>query len=106
MTDASVANDTSNMIVESMLTTTDNPFDPFTQYDQWLAYDMALGHNTNGFLARIAIVADDATEADQRLAIELAINEIVTENVTGLYKKVSRYVPTPEGMAQWAYQVA
>lgn len=92
-------------MIESMLTTTDNPFDPFTQYDQWLSFDLALGYNTNGFLARILISSDELSEADQRLANEMAINEIVTENVTGMYKKVSREIPDPPHLAPWGKQL-
>jgi len=92
-------------MIESMLTTIDNPFDPFTQWDQWLSYDLALGYNTSGFLARIVTTSDELSEADQRLAIEMAINEIVTENVTGIYKKVSREIPTPPGLKEWGKQL-
>lgn len=72
-----------------MLSTIDNPFNPFTQFDEWLAHDTALGHHTLAFLARVVNTSDDLSEADQSLAIELAIDEIVRENVSGIYKKVS-----------------
>lgn len=71
-----------------MLTTVDNPFNPFTQWDDWLRFDEAKGYNTNGMLARIAIVGESLSEADQDRAIEDAIDEIVRENVLGLYRKV------------------
>lgn len=80
------------MTTESMLTTVDNPHDPFTDYDAWYAYDTRLGHHTASFLARVVVTSDDISDADQSLAIEQAINEIVEENVNGLYKKVSREV--------------
>lgn len=76
-------------MTEHMLTTVDNPFDPFTQFDEWLAYDETLGHQTLQFLARIVKSSDELSEADQSLAIELAIDEIVRENVNGLYRKVA-----------------
>jgi hypothetical protein len=41
-------------------------------------------------LARIAKVSNDLSEPDQALAIQQAIDEIVTENVTGMYRKVSQ----------------
>ena len=75
---------------ESMLTTIDNPHDPFDDYDQWLAYDLRHGHNTNSYLARIVVTSDELSETDQELAIETAIDEIIYENVNGLYRKVSR----------------
>lgn len=73
-----------------MLTTVDNPFDPFTQFNAWFAFDTAAGYNTSGLLDRIAKTSDDLSEADQSLSIQLAIDEIVSENVLGLYRKVSR----------------
>jgi hypothetical protein len=76
--------------VEYMLTTVDNPFDPFTRFDEWLAYDTQQGYNTSSFLARIAQVSDDLSEPDQALAVQNAIDEIVTENVLGMWRKVSR----------------
>lgn len=75
---------------EYMLTTVDNPFDPFTRFDEWLAYDMSMGYNTASFLDRVAYVSSDLSEADQALAIQQAIDDIVQENVSGMWRKVSR----------------
>lgn len=74
---------------EYMLTTVDNPFDPFTMFDEWLAYDTRMGYNTPSFLARIAKVSDELSEPDQALAIQQAIDEVVSENVSGMWRKVS-----------------
>jgi hypothetical protein len=76
------------MMAEYMLTTSDNPYDPFTQFDEWYAFDEASDYHTLSFLARIVITSDDLSEADQVLAINDAIDEIVEENVLGLYLKV------------------
>jgi hypothetical protein len=76
--------------IDYMLTTVDNPFDPFTQFESWYAWDFQQGYHTNSFLARIAKTSNDLSEADQKAAIEEAIDEIVKENVLGLYRKVSR----------------
>lgn len=75
---------------EYMLTTVDNPFDPFTEYDEWLAFDISRGYNSSGFLARIALFSSEMSLPDQELAIQNAIDEIVEENVSGMWKKVSR----------------
>lgn len=83
-------------MIESRLTTVDNPFDPFDQFDQWFAYDAAAGHHTMSFLARIIVTSDDLSDADQELAIEQAIDEIVYENVNGLYRKISREIKDNE----------
>ena len=73
-----------------MLTTVDNPYDPFTQLDQWDAWDRDAGYHTAAFLARITVTSDELSETDQDLAIEDAIDEIVRENVLGHYRKVSQ----------------
>lgn len=76
----------------SMLTTVDNPFNPFDDYSAWLAYDLALGYDTSGFLGRIATVSDDLSDSDRQAALESAIDEIVRENVTGTYRKVTKEI--------------
>ena len=76
--------------IEYMLTTVDNPFDPFTRFDEWFEYDISMGYNTSSFLDRIAKVSNDLSEPDQALAIQHAIDEIVEENVSGMWRKVSR----------------
>lgn len=75
---------------EHMLTTVDNPFNPFTQFDEWLTFDIQAGYHTTGMLARIAAVSTELSEYDQSIAIEQAIDEIVAENVSGMWRKVSR----------------
>lgn len=73
-----------------MLTTVDNPFDPFTQFNEWFTYDASMGYHTPSYLARIVRTSDELSEIDQLLSIEEAIDEIVSMNVLGIYRKVSR----------------
>lgn len=75
-------------MADHMLTTSDNPFNPFTQYAEWKTWDEACGYYTNSYLARVARVADTMTEADLDVAYENAVDEIVQMNVNGLYRKV------------------
>jgi hypothetical protein len=89
MTD-STNGSTSTEPTEYMLTTVDNPFNPFTEFDEWYEYDVSLGYNTAAFLGRIARVSPDVSETDQALAIQNAIDEIVKENVSGMWRKVSK----------------
>ena len=72
-----------------MLTTIDNPFNPFTQYKEWRGYDVDEGYYTNEYLARIAIVSSELPEELYDREFERAIDEIVKENILGIYKKVS-----------------
>ena len=70
-----------------MLTTIDNPYNPFTHYNEWNVYDETHGYYTNALLARIVISSEELSEADQLLAIEYAIDEIIKENVSGMHRK-------------------
>ena len=47
---------------EVMLTTVDNPYDPFTQFDEWLMFDEDHGYHTCSYLARIAKDTDGLSE--------------------------------------------
>lgn len=80
-----------------MLTTIDNPFDPFTQWDEWRQYDEDKKYFTCSYLARIAKTSDDLSTADYNLAIDRAINEIVSLNINGMYKKVYENITDPGG---------
>jgi len=75
--------------IEYMLTTVDNPFNPFTQFDEWLTWDTNAGYHTSSLLGRITKTSDDLSDADQAVAIQNAIDEIVSENVSGMFRKVS-----------------
>ena len=74
----------------SMLTTVDNPFDPFTNFDEWYAFDAAMGYDSCSYLSRIAFYSDDLSDKENDLLTEFAIDEIVTLNPLGIYKKVTR----------------
>lgn len=75
-------------MAKHMLTTIDNPFNPYTQFDEWYEFDVQAGYYTTSFLARITKTSDELSEVDQDLALEQAIDEIIRENVLGIYKKV------------------
>lgn len=82
-------------MISHMLTTEDNPFDPFTEYNEWFVFDERSGYGTCAYLARIERTSDEMSEADQAFAHEQAIDEIVEINLLGIYKKVTRDVPDP-----------
>ena len=73
-----------------MLTTEDNPFDPFDQFEEWFQFDIARGYNTCAYIARVAVTSSDISLPDQHVAIEAAIDEIVDYNLAGNYLKVFR----------------
>ena len=72
-----------------MLTTDDNPYNPFTQWPEWYMYDETSGHHTTGLLARMVKTSSEMSEADQLKAIEDAMDEIVSLNASGRHLLVS-----------------
>ena len=73
----------------SALTTVDNPYDPFKDFDKWFLFDIVNGYNSCSYLARIAKTSDQLTEEENLKEIDRAIDEIVLLNPT-LYKKVKQ----------------
>lgn len=70
------------------LTTVDNPFNPFTQFDQWFRFDSDKGYNSSQYLDRIARTSDQLSETENDAEIERAIDEIIKYDVLDVYKKV------------------
>ena len=77
---------------ETMLTTFDNPFDPFEDFTSWWMFDIEKGYNTCSYVDRIAHVTDDMTQKEVNEEIERAIDEIIQFNPLNIYKKVKREV--------------
>lgn len=73
-----------------MLSTNDNPFDPFEQFTPWDLYDKEKGHNSSELLARIAHFSDDMTEVEEDYEIERAIDEIIKYDPLNKYIKVKQ----------------
>ena len=71
-----------------MLTTTDNPFDPRTQWDEWYQWDERSGYHTCGLLARFASRTIELSEGDANAEDDLAIDRILELNPTGMHTKI------------------
>ena len=63
------------------LTTKDNPFDPFEEFIDWLAFDHRKGYNSSEYLARIARTSDKLSDEENSKEIEAAIDEIIALNM-------------------------
>lgn len=72
------------------LTTFDNPFDPFEQFENWFLFDAEKGYNTCAYLARIAKTSDQFSDEENNKEIEKAIDEIVKYDFMNIYKKVKK----------------
>jgi len=75
---------------EYMLSTVDNPYNPFEQWDEWLAYDLAMGHHTCEYLARVSVNSTNLSESSQQYYDNIAMKQIVSEDPIGIYIMISK----------------
>ena len=73
-----------------MLTTFDNPYDPFEQFDSWYLFDVEKGYNTCDLLGRIARTSEQLSDVENDEEIERAIDEIIKYDFINIYKKVKQ----------------
>lgn len=78
------------METKVMITTIDNPYNPFTDYDNWLAFDIEKGYYTCNKLARISNVTDDMTDKEMIEEEERAINRLIEIDPLDIYIKVNK----------------
>lgn len=71
-----------------MLSTSDNPFNPFTEWDSWFAWDQQEGYNTLALLGRMVRTSDELSPELQEQAYDDAVDEIVSDNFSGVHIKV------------------
>ena len=71
-----------------MLTTIDNPFNPFEDFNSWFLFDVEKGYNSCSYLARIAKLSDQMSDKENNEEIERAIDEIIQYDFVELYRKV------------------
>lgn len=60
-----------------LLTTSDNPYSPFNEWEQWLIFDRVKGYNTCERLASISVVSDQLTDEENEDAINDAANQLI-----------------------------
>lgn len=75
-------------MAKCLLTTVDNPYDPYEQFQSWLMYDIDKGYNSCGLLDRIARTSDSFSDEENEREIERAIDEIIKYDFRNIYKKI------------------
>ena len=73
-----------------MITTIDNPYDPFEQFTSWFLFDEEQGYHTCAYLGRIARTSDQLSDKENELETERAIDEIIKYDFRNIYKKVKK----------------
>lgn len=72
---------------EVFITTYDNPYDYFKQFNEWLNYDRQKGYFTLEYVGRLAKLAPDLSDEEEKNEIENTIDSIIEWNGE-FYKKV------------------
>lgn len=72
----------------TLITTTDNPFDPFTDFDKWIRYDKDKGYNTWSLVCRLAKLSDELSDDEFYDEVSAACEEIAYFNLSGKHKKI------------------
>lgn len=74
----------------SRLTTFDNPYDPFDEFDSWFLFDTEKGYNSCGYLGRIVNTSEENSEEENEQEITKAIDEIIKYDFMNIYMKVEK----------------
>ena len=72
------------------ITTIDNPFNPFDDFNSWFMFDIEKGYYTSSTIARLANLTDDMTEKEETDEIERAIDRLIEIDPLNIYIKVIR----------------
>lgn len=69
-----------------MLTTRDNPYNPWTQWDDWLRWDQEHGYYTNELIARVSNPSLDIENPEELDELyEIAVAVILENDITEMY---------------------
>lgn len=68
------------MAYNYMLTTFDNPYHPFKDFESWNAFDISKGYHSCSLLARLVNVSDTLSDEINDKEYERAINQIIHLN--------------------------
>lgn len=77
-----------NKVRRTALSTVDNPFNPFKDFNSWFEFDLKNGYNCCSMLSRVSQTAEMLTDKENFEEIELAIDKIIKEDFLDIYIKV------------------
>lgn len=70
------------------ITTFDNPFNPFVDFDNWFLFDVEKNYYTLNKLARLSKVTDSMTSKEEANEVERAIERLIEIDPLDIYMKV------------------
>ena len=71
--------------MEAMLTTKDNPWNPFTHFKEWFQFDTSHGYNSSALLARVVVTSESLPPLEQIADHNEAIQDIVDNDPFNLF---------------------
>ena len=74
------------MASKCMLTTFDNPYNPFDEFTSWFMFDEEKGYHSCAYLGRIAKTSEQLSDEENAQEIERAIDEIIKYDFQNIYK--------------------
>lgn len=72
------------------ITTIDNPYDPFTEFDKWFDFDVEKGYYTCSKLARLSKITEDMTDKELIEEEQRVINRLIEIDPLDIYIKVEK----------------
>lgn len=76
------------MASEFMLSTIDNPYDPFEQFTLWHLFDKEKGYDSCERLMRLVDIREDMTPQELDAATDEAMDKLIEEDVMNVFVKV------------------
>ena len=74
------------MASKCMLTTFDNPYNPFDEFTSWFMFDEEKGYHSCAYLGRIAKTSEQLSDEENAQEID----EIIKYDFQNIYKKVKQ----------------
>lgn len=75
---------------QTMITTSDNPFDPFDDFVNWFKFDHSKQYFTSELLARVVVGTNELSASDEHRMIEEGIDTLMRINPWGNFVKLIR----------------
>ena len=81
------------------LSTSDNPFKPFENFNNWFAFDRKNNYNSLELIAKFAFASENLGNFQEKLAILQAMRTIIRYNVSGKHVILVQRAPDSDDSA-------
>lgn len=73
-----------------LVTTVDNPINPFVDFTGWMNLDIAMGYDTCGLVNQMFMGYDNMSDEDQAIEYARMIRDLFTNDPLGVYTLAKR----------------